>query len=197
MRSTMKFVSAMLIAIVTCSCAARPQSSVRQDSQPASPVWSLSPESTSASTPEGAQASFNYAAVASIIAKQHLSIEDGPAISGSPGPLRAFVVICTGTVDGDCGTVDFFYNQYYVGGLQPAHLSSLTIRPYQSRIVYQNGRIVTIDFPLTTPQDQLCCATGGTFRATYRWNGESVIATGSREAAAPRIAAKPNLTPEP
>jgi hypothetical protein len=198
MRSVSLRISAIIIVIMISGCTAslHPSKSP-QGSRPALNVWSPSPESTLPSTPEAINVGFNYAAVASIIAKQRLSIESGPAPSRSPGPLRAFVVMCAGTVDGDCGTVDFFYNQHYAGGLQPAHLGSLTMRPYDSRIVFQNGRIVTMDFPLSTPHDSMCCATGGTFTATYRWNGKSVVATGPRAAEAPRVTAKPYLTPQP
>lgn len=179
-------------AIAGCSSSPLGPTPGRQVTQPARAAWSLSPERVQTRSPESGPGSFDYITVASMIAKQGYSIFAGPAREGSPGPLRAFSVLCAGTATGHCGTVDLFYNNRYVGGLQSAQLGSLFIRVFNSKIVSQNGHQISIDFPLSKPADALCCATGGTFLATYTWNGKSVIATGPQANRAPRIVAKPS-----
>jgi len=156
---------------------------------PTGPGWSLTPvPSPPPSPPDGSSGDrFDYATAASAIAKQGFSIAQGPGVTGSKGPLRAFVVICTGSADGHCGTVVFFYVNRLMGLLPARQLAESEILPYNARIVTQGGQYVTIDFDISRPTDPLCCATGGTISVTYRWTGHGISISGPEAAEAPTI----------
>jgi hypothetical protein len=95
------------------------------------------------------------------------------------------VVLCSGTADGDCGGVDFFYNDRYVGMLDVGMMGKLTIFAYNARIFSQNGRTVVMDLPLSRSSDGLCCPSGGTLTARFAWNGHAVVPIGPTATSAP------------
>lgn len=163
----------------------------RSAPQPASagPDWSLTPVSSAPASPADGSSSdgFDYTTAATAIAKQGFSISQGPGASGSKGPLRAFVVICTGSEDGHCGTVDFFYVNNLMGFLPARRLGTSEILPYNARIVTEGGQYVTIDFDISRSRDPLCCTTGGTISVTYRWTGQGISISGPQAAEAPTI----------
>ena len=159
---------------------------------PTPPAWSLEPISPTAANPAGqspaaAGDEFDYNAAAATISKQGFSIEQGPTASGSKGPLRAFVVICTGSGDGHCGTVDFFYGNRLVAFLPARQLGSSAILPYNARIVSEDGQYVTIDLDISRPNDPLCCPSGGTINVAYYWTGHGIAVSGPQAARAPTV----------
>jgi len=151
----------------------------------AGPDWSLTPVSPTPTDSSGE--GFDYAAATAVIAKQGFSVSQGPDATGSKGPLRAFVVICTGSADGHCGTVDFFDANRLIGFLPARQLGKSMIQPYNARIVTEGGRYVTIDFDISRDTDALCCTTGGTISVTYRWTGRGISISGAQATEAPTI----------
>lgn len=156
------------------------------------PAWSLEPVSPTAvnpanRSPAATSDGFDYNAAATAISQQGFSIEQGPAASGSQGPLRAFVVICTGSADGHCGTVDFFYVNRLIGYLPARKLGSSMILPYNARIVSEGGRYISVDLDISGPNDPLCCPRGGTINVRYYWAGHSVAVSGTQAAQAPTV----------
>lgn len=85
------------------------------------------------------------------------------------GPLRAIHGHCTNSADGTCVSVFFFVGNEYVG-YDAAGIA-------QSTIESQDGTTVTLVYPVYTPTDPQCCASGGkrTYRA--RWEGGKVTFT--------------------
>jgi hypothetical protein len=106
-------------------------------------------------------------------------------------------VICTGSADGHCGTVDFFYVNRLIGYLPARQLGTSTILPYNARIVSEAGRHVTIDLDISRPTDALCCATGGTISVNYYWTGHGVLPSGPQAAKAPTVVPPTNLRHSP
>jgi LppP/LprE lipoprotein len=159
--------------------------------RPTVPVWSLTP--TSSANPGGAETTpgFSYVAVAKKIAEQGFAIVAGPRAAGSPGPLRAFIVICSGSADGKCGGIEFFYNDKYAGRMTVGHRGNLVMYLYNARIVTQDGRTIVLDLPMSRPNDPLCCPSGGTLVTHYAWNGQAVVPVGFTARFAPR----PKLQP--
>jgi hypothetical protein len=181
------------------ACAGAHNASSAPQSAVASSAWTLEPVSTvpaSGQSPATADG-FDYTATAITISEQGFSIEQGPPATGSKGPLRAFVVICTGSADGHCGTVDFFYVNRLIGYLPARQLGTSTILPYNARIVSEAGRHVTIDLDISRPTDALCCATGGTISVNYYWTGHGVLPSGPQAAKAPTVVPPTNLRHSP
>lgn len=187
------FSAGMLVVIIYVharNTASTPQAS--SQSGPILPTWSLVPIASKSLTPVGPSPAatndgFDYDAAASTISKQGFTIEQGPAESGSKGPLRAFVVICTGSADGHCGTVDFFYSNRLIGYLPSRQFGSSMILPYNARIVSEAGSYVTVDLDISGPNDPLCCPSRGTINVTYSWTGRGIVISGSQAAKAPKV----------
>lgn len=67
------------------------------------------------------------------------------------------------------------------------HKGNLMMNMYNARIVSQDGRTITLNVPLSRPNDALCCPSGGVIVLRYVWNGQAVVAIG----------ATANFAPEP
>ncbi|MDL5199100.1 LppP/LprE family lipoprotein [Streptomyces sp. ALI-76-A] len=83
------------------------------------------------------------------------------------GPFRAIHAHCSGSVDGTCVSVFFFYGNEYAGYDVPAAA--------QSAIVSQDGETVTLSYPRYLPTDPQCCHSGGEREYRARWKDGKVV----------------------
>ncbi|MEU3491187.1 LppP/LprE family lipoprotein [Streptomyces massasporeus] len=81
------------------------------------------------------------------------------------GPLRAIHAHCTGSIDGKCVSVFFFYDNEYAGYDRTAA---------QSTIKSQDGKTVTLSYPVYLPTDPQCCHSGGEREYQARWKDGKV-----------------------
>ncbi|MGW2082780.1 hypothetical protein ACWCOW_38785 [Streptomyces sp. NPDC001939] len=86
---------------------------------------------------------------------------DTVSVADLPGPLRAVRATCTGSYDGNCAGVFFFYNNRYAG---------FTSGP-GSLAVHGDGTTATLSYPVYRDGDADCCPSGGTTRYQVSWSG--------------------------
>lgn len=82
------------------------------------------------------------------------------------GPLRAIQGMCTGSANGRCQEVFFFYGQRLVGSVHAGVMS----------IVSQDGTTVVIELPQYRPGDPGCCPSGKPSRHAVRFDGSMLRA---------------------
>jgi hypothetical protein len=90
-----------------------------------------------------------------------------------PGPLRAIAGICTGSVNGRCVDVFFFYGNRFVG------VSDKPGDVWYLEVENDDGTTVVLTYATALPGDPGCCPTGPTLRRTFTWNGTQVVASGA------------------
>nr|WSW49697.1 LppP/LprE family lipoprotein [Streptomyces sp. NBC_01001] len=88
-------------------------------------------------------------------------------VQGLGGPLRAIHGRCTGSVDGTCVAVFFFYGNEYAG------FDATGVA--QSTIKSQDGKSVTLSYPVYLPSDPQCCHSGGERDYQARWEDGKVV----------------------
>jgi hypothetical protein len=183
-----KIAALTLVALAGCSAPGSGASVWTMRTMTAAPATRPpTPSDSAASTSE-----FSYATVVATITAQGYNVNSGPVREGSPGPLRAFEVVCTGSADGNCGAIKFFYQNRYVGSIYQRVLGTSIVAASNSRIASQNGRRIVVRYQVSKPTDPVCCPSGPFFTVTYGWNGKSVVATGGPTADAPQLTAQPH-----
>lgn len=176
----------LLTVAVACSAPAPPAFTLR----------TMPPVAQSASASATPASGFSYSAAEATITAQDYTIAGGPEPAGSPGPLRAFKVICTGSADGACGTIIFFYGNRYVDSVS-VFVTGKTSGGYliyasDAAIAAQSGQQVVVRYRERKPSDAMCCPSGPTFTVTYRWNRGSVVASGQSATKAPPLSTRPS-----
>ncbi|MBL1093456.1 MULTISPECIES: hypothetical protein [Streptomyces] len=90
---------------------------------------------------------------------------DTDGVADLPGPLRAVRATCTGSYDGNCAGVFFFYNNRYVGFASgPGALA-----------IHGDGTTATLSYPVFHDGDANCCPSGGTVRYQVRWSQGGLV----------------------
>ncbi|MEU1782854.1 LppP/LprE family lipoprotein [Streptomyces abikoensis] len=163
MRSRVGAVVALCLLLVATSTSC--SSSKNPDGSPG-PTRSVTLWDPSAGRPSPSAAAdgpFDAAAAAQRIKRLGYTPDDEPGVlKALRGPFRAVHGHCTGSVDGRCVSVFFFQGNAYVGYDSPG--------VNESTIVKQDGRTVTISYPVFTTTDPMCCPSGGTreVRAAFK-----------------------------
>ncbi|MEV5508144.1 LppP/LprE family lipoprotein [Streptomyces orinoci] len=129
-------------------------------------LWN--PSLTRPSQPSAANGPFDVDAALLRIQQSGYTTDTDPAqLKALKGPLRAIPSHCTGTTDGHCVMVHFFYGNNYAGyDAQGVGESS---------ILSQDGTMVTLSYPVFKPTDPMCCASGGTREFRASWDGGKVV----------------------
>ncbi|MEU8584174.1 LppP/LprE family lipoprotein [Streptomyces abikoensis] len=163
MRSRVGAVAAMCLLLVatatSCSSSGNPAGSPGPSRSVV--LWDPSAQRPSPST--AADGPFDAAAATLRIKRLGYTADDEPGVlKNLRGPFRAIHGTCTGSVDGRCVSVFFFQGNDYVGYDSPG--------VNESTIVKQDGRTVTISYPVFTTTDPMCCPSGGTreIRAAFK-----------------------------
>ncbi|SBT65773.1 LppP/LprE lipoprotein [Micromonospora sediminicola] len=160
---------ALLLILALTSACTRDESFPRAAPSGLDPGYRLSDPPP---TPDP-DASFDLEAALEVVRRSTYAPErpEGPL----KGPLRAIWATCTGSVNGRCQAVFFFYGQRLVDRIEGILV----------RVVAQDGRAVQLELPRYRSGDAGCCPTGRSTRHTARIVAERVVVT-------PPIPADPN-----
>jgi hypothetical protein len=156
----------------------------------ATPSATASHPATGSPTTSATAGAFSYATVVAAITRQGYTVREGPDRQGSPGPLRAFIATCTGSADGACAVLEFFYQDRYLGFIRDRQLGTGIVAAHDATIVSQDGHGIVVRYVVEKQSDALCCPSGAHFTVTYSWNGMSIVATGASASNAPPLSAK-------
>lgn len=88
-----------------------------------------------------------------------------------PSAFRAVHGTCTGSGDGACQHVFFFYGNRYLGtDAQDTHSGVY--------VAWQSRDVIALAYPIWRPQDSMCCPSGGVRVVRFEWNGSRVVPLG-------------------
>ncbi|MEW2301552.1 protein kinase [Streptomyces sp. NPDC006655] len=134
----------------------------------AAALWTLHDgawDESHSSSPARTGAPFDYSVVRKLLAQDHQTIVTGPEKTGSPGPLRGFYTVCSGSMDGHCGAVSLFAGTTLVWQADATYGCTIS----------QGGTSVAFTCPQYRPHDALAGPTGGNKTFRFRWNGRRAV----------------------
>ncbi|GAA2769259.1 LppP/LprE family lipoprotein [Streptomyces indiaensis] len=162
---TFSAAAAVLCLTLVTACGASPDKD-QPESHPSASLWDTAGPSA-ANPSKDAKEPFDVdRAVLRIKRLGYTADTKASTLKNLRGPLRAIHAHCTSSVDGKCVSVFFFYGNEDAGYDRTAAA--------QSTIKSQDGKTVTLSYPIYLPTDPQCCHSGGEREYQARWKDGKV-----------------------
>lgn len=159
--------AAAVLCLTLVTACGGPADKVQPESSPSVSLWGTTGPSADKPSQVGREPFDVDRAVLRIKRLGYTADTKASTLKNLRGPLRAIHAHCTGSVDGKCVSVFFFYGNEYAGYDVTAAA--------QSTIKSQDGKTVTLSYPVYLPTDPQCCHSGGEREYQARWEDGKVI----------------------